>query len=292
MLREVIVGTAVDTLDLLEAERHLELDICSCVGVESKLLVVVETIVLIAHAECLVPSQAGLLPIFEPVHLRAGLAEELHLHLLEFAHTEDKLTGNDLVAESLTNLSNTKRQLLTRRALHIKEVDKDTLCGLRTEIDLVRSAGCGTDFGREHQVELTHVSPVLCAANRINDTLVEDDLLQLLEIRTLHSSGVTGMEGIALLLMFKDAGVGLAELLLIESVTKLLGGFLYLLINFLIVFGNLILDEVISTIALLRVAVVDERIIESIHVTAGLPYGRVHEDGGINTDDVVVEQHH
>lgn len=27
-------------------------------------------------------------------------------------------------------------------------------------------------------------------------------------------------------------------------------------------------------------------------VTAGLPHGGVHEDGGINTDDVVVEQHH
>ena len=121
---------------------------------------------------------------------------------------------------------------------------------------------------------------------------MKDDLLELFKVGTLHGLGVAGVKFVTLLLMLEDAGIGLAELLLVEGVTKLLGGFLHLLVDLLLVFGDLILDEHIGTIAFLRVAVVDERVVESVDVTAGLPYGRVHEDGGVNAHDIVVKKHH
>ena len=83
----------------------MELDVGSGIGVVCQLLMVVETVVLVAHAQCLVPCQTVFLPVFKPFHLRARLAEELHLHLLELTHTEDELACDNLVAERLADLA-------------------------------------------------------------------------------------------------------------------------------------------------------------------------------------------
>ena len=95
----------MDALHLLEAEGHMELDVGSGIGVVCQLLMVVETVVFVAHAQRLVPCQTVFLPIFKPFHLRARLAEELHLHLLELTHTEDELACDNLVAECLADLA-------------------------------------------------------------------------------------------------------------------------------------------------------------------------------------------
>ena len=100
------------------------------------------------------------------------------------------------------------------------------------------------------------------------------------------------MERIAFLLVLEHAWVGLTELGLVEAVAKTLGGLLHLFVDFLLILGNLVLDEHIGTIALLRVAVVDEGVVEGVDVSAGLPHHGVHEDGGVDADNVVVEQHH
>ena len=63
VLRKVEIGTAVDTLYLLETEWHLELDVGSSIGIVSQFLVIVITVVLITHTESLVPSQTNLLSI-------------------------------------------------------------------------------------------------------------------------------------------------------------------------------------------------------------------------------------
>ena len=152
--------------------------------------------------------------------------------------------------------------------------------------------GGGANLGGEHQVELTHVGPVLRSAQGVDNTLVEDNLLQFLKVGTLHSLGIALVQGVALLLMLEHTGVGGAELSLIKGVAKLLGGFLHLLVNLLLVLRNLVLDEVVGAITLLRVTVVDEGVVEGINVAAGLPHGGVHENSGVNADDVVVEQHH
>ena len=48
MVAQIKVGTGMDSLELLEAEGELELDIGGCVGVVRQLLVVVEAVFLIA----------------------------------------------------------------------------------------------------------------------------------------------------------------------------------------------------------------------------------------------------
>ena len=97
---------------------------------------VVEAIVFSTEAQSLVPFHTHLFPVFEPVDFSSGLHEELHLHLFEFAHTEDELTGNDLVAESLTDLGDTKRNFHAARFLHVEVVDKNSLCCFGTEVDV------------------------------------------------------------------------------------------------------------------------------------------------------------
>ena len=60
---------------------------------------VAQTEFLVVEAETEQPFVAELAPIGEPFEVGAGLAEELQLHLLEFAHAEDEVAGRDLVAE-------------------------------------------------------------------------------------------------------------------------------------------------------------------------------------------------
>ena len=100
------------------------------------------------------------------------------------------------------------------------------------------------------------------------------------------------MQGIALLLDLEHARRCGKILLFIERLLEALTSLSHFLLDLLIVFCQLILDEHICTIALLRVAVVDEGIVECIDVAAGLPDGRMHEDGAVDAHDVLVEQHH
>ena len=151
---QVEVRAAVDALELLEAEREVELDVGGGVGVVGQLLMVVEAVVLRAHAEVHMPLHAGFLPLGEPVELCAGLDEELHLHLLELAHAENELPGHDLVTEGLADLRNAERNLHAAGLLDVQVVDENALGRLRTQIDDVRAFGGGAHGGLEHQVEL------------------------------------------------------------------------------------------------------------------------------------------
>ena len=76
------------------------------------------------------PVTAEASPVLEPLHIGAGLAEELQLHLLELSGTESEVTGCDLITERLTNLSDTERNLLTGSSLYIFKVNENTLCSL------------------------------------------------------------------------------------------------------------------------------------------------------------------
>ena len=289
MLREVEVGAAVDTLHLLETKRHLEFDVGGSVGIVGQLVVVVETIVLCTESESLVPCHTCLLPFREPVELGARLHEELHLHLLKLAHTEDKLACHDLVAESLTNLCYSERNLHSSCLLHVQVVDEDTLSRLRAQIHLHRCIGRGTHLSGEHQVKLTHVGPVLCSADGIHNLFVKDNLLQSLEVGTLHSLGIAGVEGIALVLGLLHSLTRFHILFLVEGIAKTFACLGNLLLDFLVILGNLVFDEHVGAIALLRVAVVNQRVVECIHMSTCLPDGGVHEDSRVDAHDVLVQ---
>ena len=87
------------------------------------------------------------------------------------------------------------------------------------------------------------------------------------------------MKSIALSLSLLNALAGFHIFLFIERVAETLACLSNFLLNLLFVFCNLILDQYIGTIALLRVTVVDERVVECVNVAAGLPYCWVHKDG-------------
>ena len=281
VLRKVEIGTAVDTLNLLETEWHLKLDVGSSIGIVSHFLVIMITVVLITHTESLVPSQTNLLPILKPLHLSTRLAEELHLHLRELTHTEYELTGNNLVTESLTNLADTEWHLHTAGLLNTQVIYEDTLSSLRTEIYLACSIACRT-----------HLGPVLGTADRTNNTLILDNLLQHLQVRTLHSLSIAGMEVIKLLLVLQNARISCTELSLIKAIAEALLSLGNLLGNLLLILSHVILDEHIGTITLLCIAVINQRVVESIYVSRCLPYCRVHEDSCIETNNVLVQQYH
>ena len=100
------------------------------------------------------------------------------------------------------------------------------------------------------------------------------------------------MQGVALGLLFEHAGICRTELGLVESLTEALGSLGHLLVDLLVILGDLIFDQHIRAVALLAVTVVDKRIIKGIDVTGRLPNCRMHKDGAVETDDVLMQQHH
>ncbi len=266
MLRKVEIGTRVDTLYLLETERHLELDVGSGIGIMSELLMVVVTILFIAQPQRLVPFQAGLLPFLEPFKFRSGTHEELHFHLLELTHTENKLTRHNLVAESLADLGDTEGDAHAAGFLHVEVVDKYTLCRFGTEIYIHRTVSSRTHLGFEHKVELAHISPVLGAADGIHDFLVDDNLTQLVEIVIIHRIGETLVKGVAFRFMLHHAGIGLAEQRFVEILAKTFAGLCHLLLYFIFDFGYLLFNKHICTVTLLRVAVINQRVVKCVNM--------------------------
>ena len=292
MLTQVKVGAAVDTLHLLETERHFELDVGGSIGVVGQFLVVMETVFLVTQTEGLVPTQTLLTPIVEPLQLLAGTHKELHLHLFEFAHTEDELASHNLVAEGLADLCDAEWDTHAADLLDIQEVHKDALSCLRSQIYIHRRIGAAAHLCLEHEVELTHVGPVLGAAHGIHDLIVHDNLLELGKVVVIHRLLVAGMQLVALLLVLEHARIGLAEHRLVKLVPKPLGSLLAFLVHLLFNLGDLILDEHVGTIALLAVAVVNQGIVECINVARSLPNGRMHEDGAVDAHDILVQQGH
>ena len=255
-------------------------------------LVVVETVLVVPQAQRFVPFQTELFPVTEPIHFRAGLDEELHFHLLELTHTEDELTRYNLVTESLAYLCDAERQFHASGLLHVQVVDKNTLCRLRTKVDTHGTIGGGTHLGGEHQVELAHIGPVACAADGANNFFVKDDLLQFVQVHLVHGVTIALMQSVEMCLVLQYAGVGGAELRLVESVAKTLARFLHLLVDFLLNLCQLFLNEHVGTITFLRVAVIYQRVVESVHVSRCFPHRRVHEDSGIYAHDVLVQEGH
>src|SRR5574344_1235827 len=267
MLAQVEVGTRMDTLHFLESERHLKFDIGSGIGIMGQFLMIVETIIFSTETKSLMPFHTDFLPFREPFHLSTRFNEELHLHLFKLAHTEDELTGYNLITESLAYLSDSKRYLHTACLLYIQVIDKNSLSCLRTQINLICRIGSRTHLCREHQIKLTHVGPVFGTTDRVYDSFIQYNLLEFFQIRSLHSSCITFVQRITFLLMLYHTGIGLTEFSLIERITETFLGLSHFLIYFLFIFGYLILNQVISTITLFRIAVVYQGVVESIHVS-------------------------
>ena len=156
MPREVEVRPVVNTLELTPAHRKQVLDVHRILGVVRQLVgpVGLEPQPVRPDAQRLDPLQTAFLPGVVPFLVRAGLDEELHFHLLEFARPKREVPRRNLVSEGLAHLCDPERNLLTRTVEHVPKIDVDPLCGLRPQIH----RGCRIlhrpHEGLEHEIEI------------------------------------------------------------------------------------------------------------------------------------------
>src|SRR5699024_1174705 len=92
--------------------------------------------------------------------------------------------------------------------------------------------------------------------------------------------------------MLQNTTVRATELSLIKRITESHGSlghfFVYLLVNL----DKLFFNQHIGTITFFRIAVVNQRIIERVHMSGSLPNSKMHKNSRINSYDVLVQQHH
>ena len=98
---------------------------------------IMETVILTSETQRLMPFHPDFFPFFKPSQFTSGLDEELHLHLFKLSHPENELPGNNLIAECLSNLSNSKWDLHPACLLDIEKIHKYPLGGFGTKIDFV-----------------------------------------------------------------------------------------------------------------------------------------------------------
>ena len=75
------------------------------------------------------------------------------------------------------------------------------------------------------------------------------------------------MQSVALSLILQYTCIGAAEFFFVERVTVFLCSLSYFFINLFFVFSNLIFNQDIGTITFLRIAVVNQWVIERINVS-------------------------
>ena len=93
-------------------------------------------------------------------------------------------------------------------------------------------------------------------------------------------------------LFAKDVGVGCSELGLVKGIAETLAALGNFLLDFFLNLTQVILDEDIGTISFLGVFVVDEGVVEGANVARGLPNAGMHEYGGVDTHDILIQAGH
>ena len=166
---QVEVGTVGDAFELspigaLETELVFDVDGALRIVGELLLRVLVVAQVLRLDAEVEVPLGACVDPILVPGFVLAGLDEELHLHLLEFAGTEDEVARGNLVTEGLAHVGDAERRLLAGRGHHVLEVHEDALRGFRTQIVQGVLVLDRAEVGAQHHVEVARFGPLAAGA--------------------------------------------------------------------------------------------------------------------------------
>src|SRR5450759_6727 len=150
MLFQVIVGSRMNTFNLFKTERKFKFNIGGCISIMGKFGMIVKTVILTSETKCLMPLHPYFFPFFKPFQFTARLNKELHLHLFKFPHPEYELPGDYFITECFTYLCNPKRYLHSSGLLNIQKVDKDSLCGFRTQINFICSFRSRTYLGGKH----------------------------------------------------------------------------------------------------------------------------------------------
>ena len=124
------------------------------------------------HAQLLQPVAAERPPVIKPLQIRIRLAEKLQLHLLELTRTEGKVSGCDFIPERLADLSDSERNFLSGRTLHVLEIDKNALRGFRTEINGILRVLRNALERLEHQVKLPDIRKIVFSAAGTGDLML------------------------------------------------------------------------------------------------------------------------
>ncbi len=123
------------------------------------------------------PLQTGFFPIFIPLLLCTRSNKKLHFHLLKLTHAENKLTRDNFITKSFSDLCNTKGNFHSSGLLHIEKIDKNTLCRFGAQVYfviLVIGRNSRTKLCSKHEIELTNIRPVACTTNRTFNLLFVD----------------------------------------------------------------------------------------------------------------------
>ena len=190
MTAQVIVGSVRNAPEFAPAEGEQEFNVGGRLGVEGKLflLMVSDAHLIFLHAKGLQPVNAELFPVGKPFQVRIRLTEKFQLHLFKFTGTEGEVTGRDFVTEGFSDLADAEGNLLAGSTLHVLEVDKNALCGFRTQIHGVfRIFGHALE-GLEHQIELTNLREVVLSAGRAGNVMFVDEIHHLFLAPAVHGA--------------------------------------------------------------------------------------------------------
>ena len=193
------VGDAFELSPIGALETELVFDVDGALRIVGELLlrVLVVAQVLRLDAEVEVPLGACVDPILVPGFVLAGLDEELHLHLLEFAGTEDEVAWRDLVTEGLAHVGDAERRLLAGGGHHVLEVHEDALRGFRTQIVQGVLVLDRAEVGAQHHVEVARFGPLAAGsairAHDVGHTVLRQLVAMLLGVRFLQLVGALAL---------------------------------------------------------------------------------------------------
>src|SRR5213596_3764857 len=115
-------------------------------------------------ADVLVKFKPFFLPILEQFHSLLGSAKIFQFHLLELARAKSEIAWINFVAKRFADLCDAEWQFLARNFKNVFELNKNRLCGLRTQVSDGAFICRGTHMRFEHQIELARFGQVLATA--------------------------------------------------------------------------------------------------------------------------------
>ena len=224
----------------------------------------------------------------DQLHCFVRLDEEFQFHLLELAGAEGEVLGRDLVAEGLADLADPEGNLHARGVADILELGEDRLGRLGSQVGDVILRRRGADIGAEHEVEGTRLveqSPRLRV--EINGAL--DDLGPFLAKQfdllgfARRCAGVLGnqethtlAEALDVLSLFHQHREGAIEAPSVGSLGSREADHRTSLRLDMVGADPFVGDRALA-----------HHVGEGVDVAAGLPDRRMHDDGGIQTDDIL-----
>src|SRR6202035_2532183 len=122
---QIKICTGMNAFHFFKSDRERIFYVAGSVGIMGEFYMVMKTEFVWRYSQAQVPFHPGFFPVFIPFFLSARANEKLHLHLFELPHTEDKLTGDNLVPECFARLGYPKWNFQSACFLHVQEIHKN-----------------------------------------------------------------------------------------------------------------------------------------------------------------------